>query len=117
MQPDLFVLQCLHPHVGAAAHAGRQGVPWIFTMHLTSPMTGASQKPSSRQSKRQQRLPATNRRVIPCGITLPTAQASFSDQPFRVVYCGRMVERQKCIHRLVHTLIQAWRMSSQMKPT
>ena len=33
----------------------------------------------------RQRLPATNPQVIPCGITLPTAQASFSDQPFRVV--------------------------------
>jgi hypothetical protein len=47
----------------------------------------------------RQRLRYTNPQVIPCGITLPTAQASFSDQPFRVVYSGRMVERQKCINR------------------
>jgi hypothetical protein len=53
--------------------------------------------------------------VIPYGITLPTAQASFSDQPFRVVYSGRMVERQKCIHQVVHTLIHACRVSRQIE--
>lgn len=65
--------------------------------------------------RRQQRLPATNPQVIPYGITLPTAQASFSDQPFRVVYSGRMVERQKCIQQVVHTLIHACQASSQIE--
>jgi glycosyltransferase involved in cell wall biosynthesis len=47
--------------------------------------------------------------VILCGITLPTAQASFSDQPFR------MVERWKCIRQVVHTLIHACRTYSQIE--
>ena len=63
----------------------------------------------------RQRLPTTNPLVIPYGITLPTAQASFSDQPFRVVYSGRLVERQKCIQQVVHTLIHACRASSQIE--
>jgi colanic acid/amylovoran biosynthesis glycosyltransferase len=63
----------------------------------------------------RQRLPATNPQVILYGITLPTAQASFSDQPFRVVYSGRMVDRQKCIQQVVHTLIHACRASSQIE--
>lgn len=41
--------------------------------------------------------------------------ASFSDQPFRVVYSGRLVERQKCIQQVVHTLIHACRDSSQIE--
>ena len=129
VQPDLFLPQCLHAHYVAAAHAGRQGLPWIFTMHsddpdywcvaeaLTPETHGGSSVCVSQFLAQQlrQRLPATNPQVIPYGITLPTAQASFSDQPFRVVYSGRMVERQKCIHQVVHTLIHACQASSQIE--
>jgi colanic acid/amylovoran biosynthesis glycosyltransferase len=129
VQPDLFLPQCLHAHYVAAAHAGRQGLPWIFTMHsddpdywcvaeaLTPETHGGSSVCVSQFLAQQlrQRLPATNPQVIPYGITLPTAQASFSDQPFRVLYSGRMVERQKCIHQVVHTLIHACRASIQIE--
>jgi|688.fasta_scaffold05340_13 colanic acid/amylovoran biosynthesis glycosyltransferase len=105
------------------------GLPWIFTMHsddpdywcvaeaLTPETHGGSSVCVSQFLAHQlrQRLPATNPQVIPCGVTLPTAQASFADQPFRVVYSGRMVERQKCIHQVVHTLIHACRASSQIE--
>jgi glycosyltransferase involved in cell wall biosynthesis len=63
----------------------------------------------------RKRDPSTNPHVIPCGITLPTAEARFSAKPFRVVYSGRMVERQKCIHQVVHTLIHACRASGQIE--
>jgi glycosyltransferase involved in cell wall biosynthesis len=129
VQPDLFLPQCLHAHYVAAAHAGCQGLPWIFTMHsddpdywcvakaLTPETHGGSSVCVSQFLAQQlrQRLPATNPRVIPCGITLQTAQACYSDQPFRVVYSGRMIERQKCIHQVVHTLIHACRASSQIE--
>ena len=129
VQPDLFLPQCLHAHYVAAAHAGRQGLPWIFTMHsddpdywcvaetLTPETHGGSSVCVSQFLAQQlrQRLPATNPRVIPYGITLQTAHASYSDQPFRVVYSGRIVERQKCIHQVVHTLIHACKASSQFE--
>jgi glycosyltransferase involved in cell wall biosynthesis len=129
VQPDLFLPQCLHAHYAAAAQAGRQGLPWIFTMHsddpdywcvaeaLTPETHGGSSVCVSQFLAQQlrQRLPATNPQVIPCGITLPAAQAIFSDQPFRVVYSGRMVERQKCIQQVVHTLIHACRASSRIE--
>ena len=54
-------------------------------------MTGASPRPSP--------LKPTNPQVIPYGITHPTALASFSDQPFRVV----------------NTLIHACQASSQIE--
>ncbi|MFM7642893.1 MAG: glycosyltransferase family 4 protein, partial [Cyanobium sp.] len=122
---------CPREHHGAttATHAGRQGLPWIFTMHsddpddwclaeaLTPETRGGSSVCVSQFLAQQlrQRLPATNPQVIPCGITLPTAQASFADQPFRVVYSGRMDERQKCIQQVVHTLIHACQASSQIE--
>jgi hypothetical protein len=37
VQPVLSLPQCLHAHYVAAAHAGRQGLPWIFTMHSDDP--------------------------------------------------------------------------------
>ena len=129
VQPDLFLPQCLHAHYAAAAQAGRQGLPWILTMHsddpdywcvveaLTPETHGGSSVCVSQFLAQQlrQRLPATNPQVIPYGITLPTAQAIFSDQPFRVVYSGRMVECQKCIQQVVHTLIHACRATSRIE--
>jgi colanic acid/amylovoran biosynthesis glycosyltransferase len=128
-QPDLFLPQCMNEHYLAAAHAGRQGLPWIFTMHSDDPdywgvaealcpeSHGGSSVCVSQflAQKLIQRVPCTNPQVIPCGIMLSTAQASFSNQPFRVVYSGRMVERQKCIHQILHTLIHACKTSSNIE--
>jgi glycosyltransferase involved in cell wall biosynthesis len=129
VQPDLFLPQCLHAHYVAAAHAGRQGLPWIFTMHsddpsywcvaetLTPESHGGSSVCVSKFLAEQlhKRIPSTKPQVIPYGIKLPIDQARFSDQPFRVVYSGRMVERQKCIHQVIHTLIQACKASNKIE--
>lgn len=128
-QPDLFLPQCLHAHYVAAAHAGRQGLPWIFTMHSDDPdywCVAEALPPESHggssvcvsqflAQQMRQRLPATNALVIPCGITLPAIQASFSEKPFRVVYSGRMVIHQKCIQQVIHTMIHACRASSHIE--
>jgi len=129
VQPDLFLPQCLHAHYVAAAHAGRQGLPWIFTMHsddpdywcvaeaLTPEIHGGRSVCVSQflAQELRQRMPCTTPRVIPYGIVLPADHASFSDQPFRVVYSGRMVDHQKCIHQVVHTLVHACQASSQIE--
>lgn len=129
VQPELFLPQCLHAHYVAAAHAGHEGLPWIFTMHSDDPdywcvAEGLTPESFGGRSvcvsqflaqQLRQRLPATNPQVIPCGITLPTAQVSFSDQPFRVVYSGRIVDGQKCIQQVVRTLIHACRTSNRIE--
>jgi colanic acid/amylovoran biosynthesis glycosyltransferase len=73
---------------------------WCVAEDLTPESNGGGSLCVSQFLAQQirQRLPATNPQVIPCGITLPSAQASFSDQPFHVVFSGRMMERHKCIH-------------------
>ena len=53
--------------------------------------------------------------MIPYGTTMPTAQASFSDKPLRLVVSGSMVERLKCRHQVLHTLIHACQASSQIE--
>lgn len=129
VQPDLFLPQCLHAHYLAAAYAGRKGLPWLFTMHsddsdywcvaeaLTPETHGGSSVCVSQFLAQQlrQRLPSTNPHAVPYGITLPTALAGFANQPFRVVYSGRMLERQKCIQQVVHTLIHACQASIQIE--
>lgn len=93
VQPDLFLPQCLHAHYLAAAHAGRQGLPWIFTMHSDDPdywcvaealipeIDGGNSVCVSYFLAQQlcQSLPATTSQVIPCIITLPDSQARFTD--------------------------------------
>ena len=73
-------------------HAFRRPYDWCVAEALTPETHGGSTVCVSQFLAQQlrQRLPATNPQVIPCGITLPTAQASFSDQPFLVVYSGRL---------------------------
>jgi colanic acid/amylovoran biosynthesis glycosyltransferase len=129
VQPDLFLPQCLHAHYVAAAHAGRQGLPWIFTMHsddpdywcvaegLTPETHGGSSVCVSQflAQELHQKLPATTPQVIPYGIPISSVHATFSDQPFRVVYSGRLVEQQKCINQVMRTLISACRSSSQIE--
>lgn len=129
VQPDLFLPQCLHAHYLAAAHAGQQGLPWIFTMHsddpdywcvaeaITPEIYGGSSVCVSQflaQQLRQQ-VPTSSPQVIPYGIAIPTAHASFSDQPFCVVYSGRIVDHQKCILQVVQTLIIACRGSTRIE--
>ncbi len=129
VKPDLFLPQCLHAHYLAAAHAGQQGLPWIFTMHSDDPdywciaeaITPEAHGGSSvcvseflDQQLRQQ-VPAVSPQVIPCGVDIPTAHARFSDQPFRVVFSGRMVSRQKCINQVVKALITACRVASRIE--
>lgn len=129
MQPDLFLPQCLHAHFFAAAHAGQQGLPWIFTMHsddpdywciaesITPERYGGSSVCVSQYlaEKLRQQVPGTSPVVIPCGIKVGPAQANFSTDPFRVVYCGRMVERQKCIHQVVQALISSCKISKRIE--
>jgi colanic acid/amylovoran biosynthesis glycosyltransferase len=128
-QPDIFLPQCLHAHYLAAAHAGRQGLPWIFTMHsddpdywcvaqvITPELNGGKTVCVSQFLAQQLRLrvPITDPQVIPYGITVPNLQASFSHEPFRVAYSGRMVGNQKCIHQVVQTMISACKASSRLE--
>lgn len=129
VQPDLFLPQCLHAHFLAAAHAGLQGLPWVFTMHsddpdywcvaeATTPEAHGGRSVCVSQFLAQeldQRVPRAAPQVIPCGINIPAGRASFSGQPFRVVYSGRMVYRQKCVDQVVETLIAACTASNRIE--
>lgn len=63
----------------------------------------------------QSRIPISSPTIIPYGIKPPPAQTRFSDQPFRVVYSGRLVQHQKCIHQVVRTLIHACHACAQIE--
>lgn len=129
VQPDLFLPQCLHAHYLAACHAGRQGLPWIFTMHsddpdywcvaevLTPENNGGGSVCVSKflEHELRRKVSAARPIMIPYGITLPQNHTYFSDQDFRVVYSGRMVKHQKCIHQVVRTLINACKSCHQME--
>ena len=43
-------------------------------------------------------------KVIPCGAELATCHASFCNEPFRVMFCGRLEQHQKRIRDVVHAM-------------
>jgi len=121
VQPTLFLPQCLDAHFFAAAIAGRQGLPWVLTIHSDDPdywkianvrppveyggKVVAVSEHIARLVKKQggDSKPA----VIPCGVDVPIELARFRNRPFRVVYSGRMVETQKRLSLVTATLIHA----------
>jgi len=124
--PDLFLPQCLNAHYFAATHAGRQGLPWIFTMHSDDPAYWCIDEALNPEKNGgttvcvsqylamhlQKKCAIAQPHVIPYGSSIPGHRSHYSTDPFRVVYSGRMVNRQKCIRQVVEALIAACRTSS-----
>ncbi|MCP9927195.1 glycosyltransferase family 4 protein [Cyanobium sp. CH-040] len=124
--PDLFLPQCLNAHYFAATHAGRQGLPWIFTMHSDDPAYWCIAEALNPEKNGgttvcvsqylamhlQKKCAIAQPHVIPYGISISGHRSHYSTDPFRVVYSGRMVNRQKCIRQVVEALIAACRASS-----
>jgi colanic acid/amylovoran biosynthesis glycosyltransferase len=134
VRPDIFLPQCLHAHYIAAAHAGLQGLPWIFTMHSDDvdywciaenlPPESFGGKTVCVSQYLARKLSETDlslnplviaSSVIPYGISPSQTHSSFSDNPFRVVYCGRLVEHQKRISLVIETLVQACTLSKNIE--
>lgn len=121
VQPTLFLPQCLDAHFFAAAIAGRQGLPWVLTIHSDDPdyWKIANARPPVEYGGRvvavsehiarlvKERGGDLAPAVIPCGVDVPNGLARFRERPFRVVYSGRMVETQKRLSLVTATLIHA----------
>ena len=82
---------------------------WYVAEALTSEAHGGSSVYVSHfpAQEHRDRLPFSQSAVIPYGVAIPGGQASFAADPIQVVYSGRLVIRQKCIHQVVATLISA----------
>jgi len=120
-QPDVFLPQCLHAHFYAAAIAGLQGLPWVLTIHSDDPNYweianarppinyGGTTVAVSEHIARHvtecglDRDPA----VIPCGVAVPSQTTKYRNNPFRVIYSGRLVETQKRLSLINSVLIRA----------
>jgi glycosyltransferase involved in cell wall biosynthesis len=130
-QPDVFLPQCKNPHYAAAAEAGRQGLPWVLTLHSDDPDywllvktfgqddVGASIVSVSEHI--QSLLIATGNRqrswVIPYGVEIPEGTARYRRDPFRVVFSGRIWEHQKRISLVVGSLIRACQTDPAIRAT
>jgi colanic acid/amylovoran biosynthesis glycosyltransferase len=120
-QPKIFIPQCLESMYYAAAFAGKVGLPWIYTIHSDDPVYwaiadaiqvedhgGKTVGVSSHISQivRQKRL-SDMPETIPYGVPTINQKAAFCDQPFRVVFCGRVIEEQKRISLVLESMAQA----------
>ncbi len=120
-RPDVFLPQCKPHHYIAAAIAGRCGLPWGLTLHSDDPdywATAASLPPLSNggkticvsqhiQARLAQQGGESQAVVIPYGVSIPATTTQYSDQPFHVVYSGRLWEHQKRASLVVQSLIRA----------
>lgn len=116
-----FVPNCRNVLYFAAQIAGRQGLPWTFTVHSDDPLFWDVAKAIHPKLSRGNVVGVSryigekaislgldrNTRVIPYGVPLPALKADFSDAPFRVVYSGRIVEEQKRISLVLQAMALA----------
>jgi glycosyltransferase involved in cell wall biosynthesis len=118
-RPAVFLPQCLPAHFFAARLAARAGVRCALVLHSDDPeywalldssvperwdgvVVGVSEAIAAESRRRK---PGADVRVIPCGVPIPSMAARWSPERFRVVYSGRMVERQKSVALVLDTLI------------
>jgi glycosyltransferase involved in cell wall biosynthesis len=124
-QPEVFLPQCKAHHYVAAAIAGREGLPWILTLHSDDPDYWAvveSLPPQSSSgmvvcvsrsilSDLDSRFGQQDAEMIPYGVSIPAVPARYESCPFRVVYSGRLWEHQKRISLVLESLIKACSMA------
>ena len=130
-QPTVFLPQCKPAHYAAAALAGARGLPWVLTLHSDDPdywatvrRFGGSRYGSSIvcvsrhiQGELGRRTTDRGSSVIAYGVTLPEENAAFRNDPFRVVFSGRIWEHQKRASLVIQTLIRACRSSDSIRAT
>ena len=120
-RPVLFLPQCLNSMYYAAAIAGKQGLPWVLTMHSDDPdyWAIAEALPPEKHGGRMvcvskhiaalavEKKLARHPVIIPYGVRTTEERTCYSADPFTIAYCGRMVEEQKRASLVVRTLIAA----------
>lgn len=125
LRPAVFVPQCLPALHYAADIAGRQGLPWVLTLHsdagdywalasLTGPTAalGVWVAVSEFIANRARLLnPSGDIRTIPYGVPVAGRLARWNAGVFRIAYCGRMLEEQKRISLVTATLIESCRLN------
>ena len=123
INPTVFLPQVLVGHYHAAIQARAAGLPFIYTMHSDDPLYwGILDELLQRGSRAPvvcvsnylkervlAQFPDLDCRMIAYGVPCDSARAQYSTNPFRVVYCGRLVEEQKRISAVVRSMIRICR--------
>jgi glycosyltransferase involved in cell wall biosynthesis len=121
IKPDVFLPQCLHTHYIAATMAGRQGMPWVSTIHSDDPdywyivnvlkpwenngyMVSVSNFITSEIKKNYDVKTIS---TIPCGTKITENRTSWNPIKFRIIYLGRIVETQKRISKVIEVMVNA----------
>ncbi|TVQ07819.1 MAG: glycosyltransferase family 1 protein [Balneolaceae bacterium] len=120
--PDVFVPNLDIPAYYASAWIRQAGIPTVGVLHSDDPFYRAIvddflRKPDPsplsavvcvsqflEELCREAGAGKTDVRRIPYGVPVPEARARYRQQPFRLVYAGRLVEPQKRISDVAHAL-------------
>jgi glycosyltransferase involved in cell wall biosynthesis len=127
-QPKVFVPQCLEHFYYAADFAAGRGLPWIFTIHSDDPVYWAIAKlldlnqsqsswvgVSKHICELAQQFRSGSIEQIPCGVKILNRTAIYQNTPFRLIYCGRVVEEQKRISLVIRSMALACQRSPNIE--
>ena len=129
VKPSVFLPHSLPSMHFAARIAERSGLPWIFTIHSDDPeywaladacgpnrSAGAWVAVSEAIANEARiRYPAADVRFIPYGVRIPDFQSNWNSERFRIVYSGRVVERQKCVSKVLNVFAAACEMCPKIE--
>jgi colanic acid/amylovoran biosynthesis glycosyltransferase len=128
-KPTVFLPHSLPSLHFSARIAGQSGLPWIFTIHSDDPeywaladtcgpdrSVGAWVAVSEAiANEARTRYPYADIRFIPYGVRIPLSRATWNNDKFRIVYSGRMVEKQKCISKVLQVFMAACKMCPKIE--
>ena len=120
-RPQVFLPQCLAGFHFAARFCEQYGLPWVLTVHSDDPIYwGLLEECAPKSSlgtvvvvsdylnqEVRRRGLAQDPITIPYGVAAPSFHARFDRNPFRVVFSGRVVERQKRISLVLQAMATA----------
>jgi colanic acid/amylovoran biosynthesis glycosyltransferase len=127
VSPRVFIPNCLEPFTYAASLMAKQGLPFVYTLHSDDPVYWAMTEQInlkhplasvvgvSEQICRKLRARGINSDCIPCGTPIPSELAHFRNRPFKVAYCGRIVEEQKRISQVLEAMMIACQMNDSIE--
>ena len=129
LDPTVFLPQVLVGYHHAAIQAKTAGLPFIYTMHSDDPLywgmldellqRGFREPVVCVSSYLKERVlaqfPDVDCRMIAYGVLCDDVRAQYSTTPFRIAFCGRLVEEQKRISAVVQSMIRVCRQFKSVK--
>ncbi len=127
-RPRVFVPHCFEHFYYAADFATKGGLPWIFTIHSDDPVYWAVAKLLNLKHPLASTVGVSSHvcdlfrehisqsiEQIAYGVSVPNETTGYRRTPFKIAFCGRVVEEQKRISLVIQSMALACQQSSDIE--